>query len=78
MSVLSCTVGQFPSALPSHFTFQQVRHGVDHVMRNCTYGIAMFGGSNGFWRTPALRFIGMDPRMLTEDIDASIRAMCYG
>mmetsp|Transcript_46960 Transcript_46960/g.89663 ORF Transcript_46960/g.89663 Transcript_46960/m.89663 type:complete len:635 (-) Transcript_46960:227-2131(-) len=56
----------------------EVRHGVDHVMRNCTYGIAMFGGSNGFWRTPALRFIGMDPRMLTEDIDASIRAMCYG
>ena len=42
------------------------------------YNYAVFGGSNGFWRTDTLQMIGMDPSMLTEDVDSSIRAMSYG
>ena len=64
--------------LSAGVTRMQVRHGVDHVTRNTVYHVAMFGGSNGFWRIDTLKYIGMDPRMLTEDIDASIRAMLYG
>jgi len=56
----------------------EVRHGVEHGLRCAAYNYAVFGGSNGFWRTDVLQFIGMDPCMLTEDIDSSIRAMSYG
>jgi len=56
----------------------EVRHGIEHGSRKFVYNYAVFGGSNGFWRTDVLQFIGMDPGMLTEDIDSSIRAMSYG
>lgn len=56
----------------------EVRHGIEHGSRKAVYNYAVFGGSNGFWRTDVLQFIGMDPGMLTEDIDSSIRAMSYG
>jgi len=56
----------------------EVRHGIEHGSRKFVYNYAVFGGSNGFWRTEVLQFIGMDPNMLTEDIDSSIRAMSYG
>ena len=35
---------------------------------------SLFGGSNAFWRTEALSDIRMSDKMLTEDIDAGIRA----
>ncbi|KAK3244914.1 hypothetical protein CYMTET_45496 [Cymbomonas tetramitiformis] len=56
----------------------EVRHGLEHHTRKSVYGYAVFGGSNGFWRTDALQAMGMDPAMLTEDIDSSVRAMSYG
>lgn len=56
----------------------QVRHGIEHGSRKAVYNYAVFGGSNGFWRSEVLQMIGMDPNMLTEDIDSSIRAMSYG
>ena len=40
------------------------------------YGI--FGGSNGYWRTGLLREIRMRSSMLTEDIDATMRAVAEG
>jgi len=56
----------------------EVRHGIEHGSRRAVYNYAVFGGSNGFWRTDTLQMIGMDPSMLTEDVDSSIRAMSYG
>ncbi|PWN42875.1 hypothetical protein IE81DRAFT_289570, partial [Ceraceosorus guamensis] len=37
-----------------------------------------FGGSNGYWNASLLRSLGMDGRMLTEDIDATMRAITSG
>lgn len=42
------------------------------------HGFGIFGGSNGFWRTSVLRQVRMRQRMLTEDIDSSIRAVLAG
>jgi cellulose synthase/poly-beta-1,6-N-acetylglucosamine synthase-like glycosyltransferase len=39
---------------------------------------AIFGGTNGWWRTSVLREIGMDPRMLTEDIESAVRSIEAG
>lgn len=41
-------------------------------------GYAIFGGSNGYWRTSVLRAVRMRSTMLTEDIDSSMRAVCEG
>ncbi|CEH18050.1 hypothetical protein CBOM_04480 [Ceraceosorus bombacis] len=38
----------------------------------------LFGGSNGYWNASLLRSLGMDGRMLTEDIDATMRAITSG
>lgn len=39
---------------------------------------AIFGGSNGYWRTGLLREMRMRSSMLTEDIDSTMRAVCEG
>ena len=41
-------------------------------------GFGVFGGSNGFWKTPLLQRIGMNGGMLTEDIDSSMRVLEEG
>lgn len=41
-------------------------------------GMGFFGGSNGIWSYQALSEIQMDPTMLTEDIDSSLRAIEAG
>ena len=53
-------------------------YAVSHPGRARLYQFAIFGGSNGFWRTEALRQVRMHAAMLTEDIDASIRAVGGG
>ena len=57
--------------------FEQV-YAVLHAGRSMGFDIALFGGSNGYWRTSVLREITMDPSMLTEDIDATVRATMRG
>jgi hypothetical protein len=49
-----------------------------HAGRSLAFDTAMFCGTNGWWRTSVLRRIGMSNEMLTEDIDASVRAMLAG
>jgi cellulose synthase/poly-beta-1,6-N-acetylglucosamine synthase-like glycosyltransferase len=49
-----------------------------HQGRSLLTDTAIFGGTNGFWRTSLLRRIAMDTEMLTEDIDSSIRALLAG
>lgn len=39
---------------------------------------AVFGGSNGYWRREALKRVRFDPSMMTEDIDATSRALLEG
>jgi cellulose synthase/poly-beta-1,6-N-acetylglucosamine synthase-like glycosyltransferase len=41
-------------------------------------GSAHFGGGNAAWRKKALRQLGFDPGMLTEDIDITVRALANG
>ncbi|MDQ3081764.1 MAG: glycosyltransferase family 2 protein [Gemmatimonadota bacterium] len=41
-------------------------------------GFAIFGGSNGYWRTRVLRSVRMRCAMMTEDIDSSMRAIAAG
>jgi cellulose synthase/poly-beta-1,6-N-acetylglucosamine synthase-like glycosyltransferase len=53
-------------------------YAVMHTGRSVLFGTALFGGSNGYWRTDVLRRVGMDDRMLTEDIDATVRATLAG
>lgn len=56
----------------------ELRHGIEHEVRNTVYNYAIFGGSNGYWRTRVLQDVGMDPEMLTEDVDSAIRALSHG
>ena len=53
-------------------------YNVGHRGRTSLFGIGVFGGSNGCWRRNLLCAIGMDHRMLTEDIDSSLRATLLG
>ena len=53
-------------------------YGISHPARSLWVNTGIFGGSNGYWRTEVLRKIRFDPHMLTEDIDASVRALLQG
>ena len=53
-------------------------YGVSHPARSLFVDTAIFGGSNGYWRTDVLRRVRFDPRFMTEDIDASSRALLEG
>ena len=53
-------------------------YNVGHRGRTSLFGIGVFGGSNGCWKRALLADIKMDPAMLTEDIDSSLRATLQG
>lgn len=53
-------------------------YAVSHPGRTAVNGFGIFGGSNGFWRTEMINRIGMSAEMLTEDIDATSRALLEG
>ncbi len=53
-------------------------YAVSHPGRSRLHDFAVFGGSNGFWRTEVLRQTRLYSSMLTEDIDSSIRIASYG
>ena len=53
-------------------------YAVAHPGRASLSGSAIFGGSNGYWRRETLTRLGMNPAMLTEDIDVSLRALLTG
>lgn len=53
-------------------------YGVSHPGRSLLSNAALFGGSNGYWRTTALQKIGFQVGMLTEDIDATLRCLRAG
>ena len=51
---------------------------VSHPGRAHLSRTAIFGGSNGYWRREVLSRMGMNPAMLTEDIDVSVRSLLDG
>lgn len=53
-------------------------YAVAHPGRARIHGFGIFGGSNGYWRTPLLRRTRMRGFMLTEDIDSSMRVVADG
>ncbi|WP_052051068.1 glycosyltransferase family 2 protein [Leptolyngbya sp. KIOST-1] len=53
-------------------------YGVSHYGRSLLADTALFGGSNGYWRTAALRPLGFHPTRLTEDIDITVRSLLKG
>jgi cellulose synthase/poly-beta-1,6-N-acetylglucosamine synthase-like glycosyltransferase len=57
--------------------FEQI-YAVSHTARSLALDTAIFGGSNGYWRTEVLRELRFDRAMMTEDIDASSRALLTG
>jgi cellulose synthase/poly-beta-1,6-N-acetylglucosamine synthase-like glycosyltransferase len=53
-------------------------YGVSHFARGLVFDAALFGGSNGFWKTSVARDVGFRADMLTEDIDATLRSILKG
>jgi cellulose synthase/poly-beta-1,6-N-acetylglucosamine synthase-like glycosyltransferase len=53
-------------------------YAVAHPGRTRMHGFGIFGGSNGYWRSEVLREVRLRSSMLTEDIDASMRALLAG
>ncbi|MBE9031120.1 glycosyltransferase family 2 protein [filamentous cyanobacterium LEGE 11480] len=53
-------------------------YGVSHPAKSLLVDTGMFCGSNGYWRTSILRRVKFSHRMLTEDIDATLRALLRG
>jgi cellulose synthase/poly-beta-1,6-N-acetylglucosamine synthase-like glycosyltransferase len=53
-------------------------YGISHYGRSLLADTALFGGSNGYWRTEAIRSLGFYPNRLTEDIDATVRGLLSG
>ena len=53
-------------------------YGVSHYGRSLLADTALFGGSNGYWRTTTLRDLGFNPARLTEDIDLTVRGLLGG
>jgi len=50
-------------------------YNINHIARPRIWEFAIFGGSNGYFKTEILQKIAFDSGMLTEDIDLSIRAL---
>lgn len=53
-------------------------YGVSHFGRSLLVDTALFGGSNGYWRTSVIQKVGFSASRLTEDIDATLRALMQG
>jgi glycosyltransferase involved in cell wall biosynthesis len=53
-------------------------YGVSHPARSLFVDTAIFGGSNGYWKREVLKQVRFDPEFMTEDIDASSRALLGG
>lgn len=50
-------------------------YNINHLSRPRLWDFAIFGGSNGYFKTEVLQQLGFDSTMLTEDIDLSLRAL---
>lgn len=65
----------FQSCVSMNFALM---YSVCHKFRDCAFDYALFGGSNGYWKREAIKYLKFDPDMLTEDIDCAVRALAAG
>ena len=56
----------------------EVIYALSHPGRASMHGFAIFGGSNGYWKTSLLHGKRMHGSMLTEDIDSTMRVVPAG
>uniref|UniRef100_A0A6C0LZ43 Glycosyltransferase 2-like domain-containing protein n=1 Tax=viral metagenome TaxID=1070528 RepID=A0A6C0LZ43_9ZZZZ len=56
----------------------EIIYSIFHRSRVATWGYAIFGGSNGYWRSDVIKKYMFDGSMLTEDIDLTVRALLDG
>jgi CheY-like chemotaxis protein/cellulose synthase/poly-beta-1,6-N-acetylglucosamine synthase-like glycosyltransferase len=75
-----CVVRNGPASMVARMVAVEfeVIYAVSHPGGAKAHGFGIFGGSNGYWTTDALRETRMRPTMLTEDIDSGIRALYDG
>ena len=55
-----------------------IMYACSHQGRARMSGSGIFGGSNAYWKREPLERVQLDAAMLTEDIDASVRALLLG
>ncbi len=53
-------------------------YGISHYAKSRIFDSALFGGTNGYWRASLLKKLKFREDRLTEDIDATLRAMLGG
>jgi cellulose synthase/poly-beta-1,6-N-acetylglucosamine synthase-like glycosyltransferase len=53
-------------------------YGISHFAKSKLFDSALFGGTNGYWRSSTIKDLKFDPQRLTEDIDATLRAILKG
>ncbi|MEI8348918.1 MAG: glycosyltransferase [Candidatus Omnitrophota bacterium] len=53
-------------------------YGISHYAKSKLFDSTLFGGTNGYWRSSVIKKIKFDPGRLTEDIDATLRAILQG
>ena len=53
-------------------------YNINHKARQRLWNFAIFGGSNGYFKTEVLKKLSFNHSMLTEDIDLSVRALLSG
>ncbi|MDD5060174.1 MAG: glycosyltransferase [Candidatus Omnitrophica bacterium] len=53
-------------------------YGISHYAKSKLFDSTLFGGTNGYWRSAVIKKIKFDPGRLTEDIDATLRAILQG
>ncbi|MHB9069783.1 MAG: glycosyltransferase family 2 protein [Sedimentisphaerales bacterium] len=53
-------------------------YGVSHYAKSKLFDSTLFGGSNGYWRSSLIKNIKFRKDRLTEDIDATLRAILAG
>lgn len=53
-------------------------YGVSHYAKSRIFDSTLFGGSNGYWRSSLIKKIKFRKDRLTEDIDATLRAILVG
>ncbi|NEP82762.1 MAG: glycosyltransferase family 2 protein [Okeania sp. SIO3B3] len=66
-----------PMSMLLNIEFNQI-YNIHHQAIQRLWNLAIFGGSNGYFKTEVLKELSFSQNMLTEDIDLSIRALLRG
>ena len=56
----------------------EAMYGVSHAAKTFLFRTALFGGANGYWKKEVIQKVRFSTEWLTEDIDATMRALLSG